>query len=176
MKKIFAAIVLMLCLASGFADENFVLVTHQDPILIYPYAFSTQPKRVIQQVDEAEVLYTFKVLDDSVFRFKVQIFEPDRCSFKNGEPYLSTVGWIDKINTSVYIRATVQDDGKTCIRIYEKPKPDSKFLSIAENDHVDFNAYVDSISGNWYHVVFIYKDELYKGWIDRYCVNPYGCN
>ena len=66
---------------SILAGDNFVLVTYGDLVPIYPTAFATQPKLIIQQVDEVEAVYAFKVLDDSVFRFKVEIFEPDRCTY-----------------------------------------------------------------------------------------------
>ena len=162
MRKLIAVTVLIFCMMSILAGDNFVLVTYGDLVPIYPTAFATQPKLIIQQVDEVEAVYAFKVLDDSVFRFKVEIFEPDRCTY-DGKPYLSSIGWIDKIHTCVYVRATLQADGETCLRLYEQPDTGSEFVSIAKDDHMDYIAYVDSISDDWYHIVLMYEGKLYKG-------------
>lgn len=177
MKNLLVALLLIAGVKSVFAHDNFVLVTHEEPVCIYPSAFANRPCRIIQQIDELEELYTFKVLDDSLFRFKVQIYRADRC-FSQDDDSLSVpgIGWIDKINTTVFIRATEQADGEVYIKLCETPSSDSKFIRVINDDHVDIVAYVDEISDNWYHINFIYGNKIYRGWTDKYCVNPYGCN
>lgn len=174
-KRLLFIIALVIGLDVSSAEDNFVMVTHNDPVCIYPSAFATRPHRIIQQIDELEALYAFKVIDDSLFRFKVQIFEPDRFCGKDYDSVYTSTGWIDKINTTVFMRATKHDDG-VYIRLYEAPKSDSKYTKIAENDDFECKAYVDKIRDNWYHINFVYNDSLYCGWTSVYCVNPYGCN
>lgn len=157
------------------AKDNFVLITHQDPVCIYPSAFATRPHRIIQQINELEVLYTFKVIDDSLFRFKVQIFEPERLCGNDNDSVYSSTGWVDKINTVVFMRGTEHEDGEY-IRLFESPRLDSRYNKIAENDYSDFVAYVDKIEDDWYHVNILYQDSLFSGWTPIYCANPYGCN
>ena len=175
MKRILYIIALMLGIEVALAEDNFVLITHNDPVCIYPSAFATRPNRIIQQIDELEVLYAFKVIDDSLFRFKVQIYEPYRICGKDYDSLYTSTGWIDKINTTVFMRSTCHDDG-VYIKLYEAPKLVSKYTKIAENDDFECEAYVDKIRDKWYHINFVYHDSLFSGWTPIYCVNPYGCN
>lgn len=170
MKKIIVTFTMLFCLISSLADDNFILVIHEDPLWIYPSAYSTKPKRVIQNIGELNV-YAFKVLEDSLYRFKVRIYEPDA-----QDDIHSDIGWIDKINATVFLGIHEYEYNKMYLRLYERPDKDSHFKAIAENDHETMVGYVDKIYQNWYHVNVIYKGNMYSGWTDYYCVNPYGCN
>ena len=174
-KRILFVIALVVGLDVSLAEDNFVIISHNDPVCVYPSAFATRPHRIIQQIDELEALYTFKVIDDSLFRFKVQIFEPDRIREKDYDSLYTSLGWIDKINTTVFMRSTYHDDG-VYIKLYETPRFDSKYTKIAENDDFECKAYVDKIIDKWYHINFVHHNLLYSGWTPIYCVNPYGCN
>ena len=177
MKKLIILIIAIYCSALGFltanADNNFILVTHTDPVWIYPYATSTAPKRVIEMVDERNV-YAFKVIDDSLTRFKIQIYEPN-ISDEYASEALSDTGWIDKINATIYMSICGQEDGRAYCKLYAEPDYKSEFVSFAENDHNTMIGYVDKIYQDWYHISIIYNGTLYSGWTPIYCTNPYGC-
>lgn len=177
MEKLTTLITAIYCIALGFftayADNNFILITHTDPVWIYPYATSTAPKRVIQMIDERNI-YSFKVIDDSLTRFKIQIYEPN-ISDEYASEALSDTGWIDKINATVYMGIHEYEDGRAYLRLYNEPTYESNFIPLAENDHHTMIGYVDKIYQDWYHISIIYDGILYSGWTRIYCSNPYGC-
>lgn len=144
-----------------------ILIDHKDPIYIYDSAFSTRPSRVIQIVPELENSYSFFVINDSIYRFQVEIWE----SLTDDNPRKS-VGWVDKINTNVYLGIREYNDG-SYLKLYEKPCEKSKYIKVSENDHMTMLGYVDKINGKWYHVNVIYKGVVYMGWTCYYNVNPY---
>lgn len=150
-------------------DHAPVIIDHNDPIYIYDSAFSTKPKRVIQMLPEIENVYAFQVINDSLYRFEVEIWEP----FAEISPVKSR-GWIDKINIGVFLGVRDYSDG-VYLKLFESPDKKSKSIRIAENDHCTMWGYVDKIEGKWYHVNVIYDGVLYSGWTDIYNVNPYCC-
>ncbi len=168
LKILFGLQIIILCSLWIKANDNFVLVTHNNPVYIYPSAFSTIPKRVIQQIDSINYIYSFKVLEDSIFRFKVQIYEPD-CESE----LCSDIGWIDKINTTVYLGIHEYEDKKACLRLYEQPNINAKAIDISENYHHTMIGYVDHIYNDWYHVIVFYQGVMFKGWTYIYSSNPY---
>lgn len=159
------------------AYGNTLLLCHNNPVNVYSSAFATLPEQIIQQDDSLERYYYFDVIDDSLFRFKVRIFE---IGWTNERSDKATVGWIDKINTTVIVRARAYDpdgnrfDGGPFITLYESPTKDSKFIRYNKGDFVDIDAFVDKIYGDWYHINFVENDTLFSGWTTEYCTNPFG--
>ena len=158
----------------AMAIDNIVFIPHDEPVVIYESAFGHKAKRTIQQVEALNLVYSMKVLDDSVFRFKLHLFEPG----DNIPEEVETEGWIEKINAAVFVGCKLQDDGRMYMKLFDKPDETAGYKEVFNDDHYLYTAYVDAIDDDWYHVNFVDDDNrFFSGWVNSYCVNPYGgCN
>ena len=99
--------------------------------------------------------YKVELLEKSPLRFKVQMQAYD------SSPVIT--GWLDKECIAVYPRFLHNSD----IVLFKEPGNNPTSISLKDESNPIFT--VLDYQDKWFKVMFKIKDDIYIGWIDRYC-------
>ncbi|MBP3454657.1 MAG: hypothetical protein J6K38_00150 [Alistipes sp.] len=174
MRKLIFLVACMIICDQALSQDRPQVVFAYDNIEIPIYHNSVGDEidyRVMQDLIH-EVFFGAEVLDKSPLRFKVGI-----TTVISSTPAPVIVGWIDKSMCGVYSRYYYDENKRPYIKLYSRPDAGSDFSKVYESVPAQCGllTVIDYAADRWLwlKVMFYLNDELYVGWVDRYCDNVY---
>lgn len=119
---------------------------------------------------DSDLAYDAIVLEKKGDRFKLKIRMSDILCDRESEP---VIGWVDTNDCGVFLLCNNYDGPVPLLNLYESPATESS-VNIID---------ISCINGLWISISDIHKgfvkvsfeihDNIYTGWISRYCTDPY---
>lgn len=172
MKRIILVVLMGMLTHLSVSAQERVVLRMEDFVKVYIDAYKDDSFCQLLPLSKlaSDLSYNAIILEKKGDRFKLIITLSDILCDIESEPI---IGWVDSKDCGVFLLCNKYDGSVPILNLYESPSLESYVETIDISSIIRFWISITDIYNGFVKVSFEIHGNIYRGWISRYCTDPY---